>query len=142
MATLADVEGVLHDRLGELLTVVGWPTASPNAKLVDPIGWALRALGYPADLASVTDSDVAQVPDSHLDALLDLAELRTLENLLGNYKLVSTRAGEIDQKFGELGQRLLTMLSHKRQTVAAMHGDKLVIRLGQSDRKHAVLRTL
>jgi hypothetical protein len=65
-----------------------------------------------------------------------------LENLLGNYKLVSTRAGEIDQKFGELGQRLLTMLSHKRQTVAAMHGDKLVIRLGQSDRKHAVLRTL
>ena len=83
-----------------------------------------------------------QAPDSHVDALLDLAELRTLENLLGNYKLVSVRAGEIDQKFGELGQRLLVMLPQKRETVAAMHGDKLVIRLGQGDRKHAALRTL
>ncbi len=32
------------------LAVVDWSVARPHPKLVDPIGWALRALGYPAAL--------------------------------------------------------------------------------------------
>jgi hypothetical protein len=71
-----------------------------------------------------------------------LAALRTLENLPGNYTLVSLRAGQIDQKFDTLGQRLLAIVPSRRQAVSAMHGEKLVIGSGQNGCKHATLRTL
>jgi hypothetical protein len=71
-----------------------------------------------------------------------LAALRTLENLPGNHTLVSLWAGQIDQKFDTLGQRLLAIVPSTRQPVSTMRGEKLVIGSGQNGCKHPALRTL
>jgi len=120
---LADVETVIVKRVGAFMvrakmSVVG----TPNPALADPILWALRMLGYtPASIAAATDGDLASVVATHTDALLDLAELRTLESVLTNIPDVSTTAGPVSQSWGQLRTDLLTLIPRKRANVAAMH---------------------
>lgn len=128
---LADVETVIVKRVGAFMTRAGMPVAgTPNPALADPIGWALRTLGYmPASIATVTDGDLAPVVATHTDALLDLAELRTLESVLTNITTVSTTAGPVSESWGQLRTDLLTLIPRKRANVASTYGAILQVAL-------------
>jgi hypothetical protein len=123
MATRAQVEALLIRRTGKLLLKVGLDGTTVNGSngdLNDPIGWGLRKLGVtPANPVAVADGDVAQV--TRLDALLDLAELRTLENILGNLDLVTAEVGPRKEEFNDLARRLAQMIPRKREQVEAEH---------------------
>lgn len=142
--TLADVETVVERRVGAFMTKAGMPTAgTPNPALADPIGWALRALGYaPASIAAVTDGDLAAVATAHVDALLDLAELRTLESVLTNITAVSTTAGPVSQSWGQLRTDLLTLIPRKRENAAATHKALLKVALDPDAPQEVRLRSV
>ena len=118
---LADVEAVVVKRVGAFMTKAKMPTTgTPNPALADPILWALRALGYsPASIASVTDADLATVATAHVDALLDLTEMRTLESIQTNITAVNTTAGPVSEAWGQLRSDLEKIVPRKRANVAA-----------------------
>jgi hypothetical protein len=98
VTTRAKYEAVLIRRLGASLTAAsldGTTVNGTNADLNDPLGYATRKLGGTvSDVSSVVDADLSTISsDFGVDALLDVAELRTLENILGNYTLVDISAG-------------------------------------------------
>ena len=141
--TREDVETVLVSRCGKFLELVGLDDDQPNAALSDPIVWALRMLGFsPASPTTVVDADMTTVAASHYDALFDLAELRTLENIQGNLTLVTHTTGPVSENLSDLGKLLLTLIPSIRANVAAMHGGKLAVPLGKDDRKVASFRSL
>lgn len=138
------VDGVLTGRVGGVLAEAGMTAAGvPNPHLEDPLSWALRLLGYsPALLATVSDADLALVAAGHVDALLDLAELRALESVLTNLVKVDTKAGPVDEAWASLGDRLATLVPAKRKAVAAMYGGLLVRPLDGTSLRVPVLRAL
>jgi hypothetical protein len=109
MLTAAGLDGVTVD--------------GTNQDLVDPIADALRRLGAaPADLSTVGDADLAGLDASRLPALLDLAELRALETVLGNLTAVDLRLGPRDEKFSQLPARLETRIARLQRKVESEHG--------------------
>lgn len=123
--TRANVESEIVSRVGAWMTAASLAVtvAGSNASLNSPIGWAVRlAGGTTASPALVTDTDVQTVTDANLDKLYDLAELRTLESALSNYPGVDKKAGPVELKSSQLGDRLLAVISMKRAQVAADYG--------------------
>lgn len=121
--TRVQVEGVLIDRVGKVLTAAGLDGTTEsgnNPDLNDPIGWAIRTLGHTVgNITAVNDSDLANV--SRVDALLDLAELRALENVLNNYTLVDSEVGPRSEDYSDLADRLAKWLPTKRKAVERQH---------------------
>lgn len=144
MTTRAGIESVLIRRCGRLLTAAGLDgttISGANEDLNDPIGTAIRQLaGHVADLTAVTDSDVSSIDADNLDALLDLAELRSLESALGNLDVVDVSVGPEREALGQLGTRLERAIERKRAHVERDHGIGVttltagVIRLGFQQR--------
>lgn len=128
MPTLAAVETVLTRRLGSLLDEAGLSVeAGPNPHLADPVAWALRALGYSvASIVDVSDSDLAPLATGHVDALLDLAELRTLEAVAGNMTAVDVTVGPVSERRGSLGDRVVKLVESRREAAQARWGGLLV----------------
>ena len=124
MITRAGAELVLTRRLGGLLREAGMAVeAGTNPHLSDPLGWALRALGYaPGDVTDVTDAELAPVQGAHVDALLDLAELRALESVGGNLLAVDVTVGPLSERRGALGERVRQMVADRRAAVTARWG--------------------
>jgi hypothetical protein len=124
--TRANLETVLIRRAGTWLTASGLDGTTingTNAALSDPIADALLLLDYTvADISNVTDSDLASVPAASYRQLLDVAELRVLESALENYKKVGVKAGAVEAKLDELGQRMERAVDRKRAVVAARYG--------------------
>ena len=103
--TRANIETILVKRCGPLMTAAGMATTvlGSNADLNDPIGYAVRkAGGSVTSFVAVADADIAGVDELGYDQLLDLAELRTLETILGNLDDVDLRVGPRDEKFSQL----------------------------------------
>lgn len=103
--TRAQAEVILVDRLGPMMSKAGMAVtfAGSNADLVDPLGWAIRRMGYTvATFGAVTDADLASVATADIDQLLDLAEYRTLLNISGNIALVDTKVGSREEKLSQL----------------------------------------
>lgn len=124
--TRNQIEGILTKRLHGFLVRANMIAGAPNEHLADPIGWALRLLGYnTASLDDVTDADLLPVPAAHIDALLDLAELRTAESILLNLDAVDITAGPVSTDWSDLRVDLLKFLPAKRGNVSAMWGDLL-----------------
>ena len=144
MATLAEVEGVLTLRLGGYLSEAGMVVASgSNPNLVDPISWALRMLALaPAALGTVTDADVALATSDKLDALLDLAELRTLESLRTNLIGINATVGPVSEERASIAERLAKWLPMRRAQVAAMHDHLLALPLTPEAEKSIRLRAI
>jgi len=142
--TVAQVEGVITKRIGAYLTLASMTSvSSPNPHLADPILWALRLLGYaPAAIDEVEDTDLATVTAAHLDALLDLAELRALESVLTQYTRVSGSMGPLREDWGELGKRLAELVKVKRDNAAAQHGRLLTTPLTPTDKRTIVVEAL
>jgi len=127
----ANVETVLVYRLGPLLTKAGQDGTTvdgTNVNLATPIGWALRMAGYStASIASPTTAEVALAEDD-IDEVLDLAEMRTLEDILGNLDDVDTSVGPRDEKLSQLAAQVEKKLKLVQDRLAGLydHGAPLL----------------
>jgi hypothetical protein len=145
LATQAEVEVVVRDRLGALLTEAAAITGDPNKPNVEQcIGWAVRMLGYPTtSITVVEDSEVGAVTTAKLDALLDLAELRTLESIVTNFTQVNLSTGPVTEALGDLAKRATELAKQKRANAALQWGAYLATPLDPTtDKRKAKLRTL
>jgi hypothetical protein len=124
--TRANVEVELISRIGRLLTAAGLDGTTvngANASLAGPIAYAIRASGGAlANLLVVTDADLAAFDVALMDQLLDLAELRALENALGNYDGVDIRVGQRSESFSQLGTRLADRIAILRGRLLTIYG--------------------
>jgi len=135
----AEIDQVLVKRLGGLLAQVellGEEGVETQDSLSDAIGWALRLLGYPtASVTDVTDTDLAGVTTTHIDPLIDLAELRTMETINQNFARVTSWAGPVKEDWSSMGDRLRRMIEDKRKAVSVMHAKYLPGPLDGSGKK-------
>lgn len=125
--TRANVESILIRRCGKLLTAAdlnGTTVDGTNADLNDPLGYAIRKLGYTVTTpTSVADADVALVATSDYDACLDLAELRTLETVLNEViRLVSVTVGPHREDLSDMAKALEAMIARKRKQIQDEYG--------------------
>jgi hypothetical protein len=145
VATLAAVTAVIDDRLGVMLTTARAATGdSSKPSVAACVAWAVRLLGLPtAALATATDGEVGAVPTAQLDALLDLAELRTLERILTNLNQVDLTTGPVSERLGQLPQRLAELIPEKRKIIAAQWGKYLAEPLDPTtDKRKTRMKTL
>lgn len=125
MATRADIEQELVSRAEAWLVSAGLAVtyAGANADLNAPIGWAIRTAGGSVVAPSlVTSDDVATVPTADYDFFLDLAELRTLQSILANFSGVDKKAGPVELKSSQLGDRIAKRISQLEYWLAAQYG--------------------
>ncbi len=124
--TRANVEALVIRRVGKLLAAAGLDGATvsgANADLNDPLGYAIRKLGYTVTTVNaVADADVALVTTADYDRLFDLTELRALENALGNYDAVNLRVGPRSEDLSQLGAQLQKMIDSKRTYIQNEYG--------------------
>lgn len=124
--TRAQVELILISRCGPVMKAAGMDVnanPSPNADLNDPIGYALRRLGYSvADVSAVANTDVDDVSTDDYDALFDLAELRTLQNVIGNYALVDSRVGQLSESYSQLRDGLEKRIEKLKDQIESDYG--------------------
>jgi hypothetical protein len=105
--------------------------------------WALRALGYPAaSVLGATAGEVQAVSAGHVDALLDLVELRMLESIQTGWTAVTVKAGPVQEDYSSLADRLDKIVTEKRANVAARHGQWLAVPLTGNAPKRASLRAV
>lgn len=139
--TVREVNAVLTQRCGAYMAAAN--LAAGDGALVDPLRWALAALGQsPGSIVVVTDADLAGIATPLLtDALLDLAELRLLETCLTNITAVTTRAGNVQQDFSDWSATLQAVIPEKRAVIARRFGGLLALPLdgeGKTIRMRAI----
>lgn len=123
--TRSQFESVLVKRAGALMSEAGMETNmdGTNADLSDPMGYAVRQLGYTlADITTPATGDLTQVLDSEVDQLFDVAELRLLESILQGYTLVDITMGPRKESLGQLRDSLEKTVTRKRALVSALYG--------------------
>lgn len=125
--TRANVEAILVKRIGKWLTAAGLDGTTNNGSnpdLSDPIGRAVRALGFTvADVTNVASSDVASIGADDYDELFDLAELRALETCLSNYDKVNLSLGPRSESFDQLRNGMIQAIKLKREQIANDYDD-------------------
>ena len=83
-------------------TIVG-----TNDDLNDPIQWAVVELGGTvADIVDVTDADLATVAADDERYIVDVAELKLIDNILGNSMLVNYSVGPRSESLDQLRKAL------------------------------------
>jgi len=98
-----------------------------NPDLNDPIGFAIRwCNGTTVDVAEVSDVDVATVGNSRLDELLDVAELRALQNAFGNYSAVGLKIGPRSEYQDQLAVRLRARIKDMEKDLGNRYGYGIV----------------
>lgn len=124
--TRTQAETVLIARCGKLMTACGIDGTTmngTNASLTDPLAWALRQSGYsPAAFGAVTDTDLAGVQDSDIDKLIDLAEIKALENALGNFDATDISVGPRSESYDQIRAGLEKMLNRKQANIMRLYG--------------------
>ncbi len=110
--TRIHAETELVERQGARMSMVEMAVtiAGSNADLNSPMAAALRKMGYTAS-ATVSDSDLAVLPDDEIDEFYDRAELRLMENIKGNNVLVDITTGPRSKRLGQIAQQLLEDIS-------------------------------
>lgn len=127
--TRANAEEILVGRVGPLLTAAdmdgtySYAVNGSNDDLSDPIGRSIRNLGYTVtDITSISDADVAQVTTAQYDEFLDVAELETLESILGNLDDVDMRVGPRSEKFSQLAAQVERKIKRLSSKVDDLYG--------------------
>jgi hypothetical protein len=121
--TVAGLETDLVTMIGPYLTRVGLDGTTvdgTNESLRIPIRRAARRLGVTVAGSAVTDDELATL-DGDEETLLDLAELKALEVIWGNWPEVDEQAGEESQSLSQLADRLqkrMDVLTTRLGTVA------------------------
>lgn len=129
--TRAAVEGILLVRVGPRLampevglTITPDPATGRVECLTGPLLEGLRAAGVgPADPLDVTDADLAGVAAAAVPRLLDLAELRALEDALGRWTEPDQTAGPSNSySLGSLYAAFEKTVERKRAEVQRRYG--------------------
>jgi hypothetical protein len=121
--TRAQIESVLVSRCKKRMEFVEFAitTNGSNTDLNDPICTALQIMGInPANIAIITDSDLVTVTDAA--KLCDLAEVRLLENILGNSDKVTLQAASGTEHFSNFNDALEKMIARKQAEVQKKYG--------------------
>lgn len=123
--TRAHVESELVLRAGRLLAVVGLDGATvdgTNLTLNGPLRAGLESLAIPPVAWTVTDTDLAAVDPGDVSQLLDVAELRTLQNVLGNMDEPDQQNGQDQQQWGAMAQRVQKTVTELADRCAKRYG--------------------
>ena len=124
--TRTQAENVLIARCGKLLAacgIDGTTVNGTNASLTDPLAWALRQSGYsPAAFGAVTNTDLAGVQDSDIDKLIDLAEMKALENALGNFDATDISVGPRSESYDQIRAGIEKILTRKQASIMRLYG--------------------
>jgi hypothetical protein len=124
--TRANLEAVIIARCGPLLTAAdmdGTTVAGTNASLNDPISTALRRSGYSvSNIALPSTTDLAAVIDDDVSQVIDLAELRTLENIAGNLDDVDISAGGRSESLNQLSAKVEKRIDRMTAKVKEEYG--------------------
>jgi hypothetical protein len=101
------------------------------------------ALGYGvASYTAVADGDLAKVSDAHGDALLDLCELRILEAIQTNLTAVDVTAGPLQERRGQLADRIGKMIEERRRVYGSRYAHLLATPLFSDAPRRARLQAL
>lgn len=127
MATITRVnfETILVARAGGLMGQAGLAitVGGTNADLINPMRYGIvQADGTVVDWTVITDADIATVASADHDQMIDIAELRLLQDILQNLVLVDTEVGERDVKYDQLASRLKVMIKAKQDSVDSLYG--------------------
>lgn len=123
--TRAMVEGTLIARAKKRMEFVGMNITSDgeNPDLSDPISAALMQMGImPVNISSPTSTDIALVALDDIYKLMDIAELRLLENILGNNDKVTLQAASGTEQFGQFTQDLEKLIARKQASIQRTYG--------------------
>lgn len=124
--TRAGVESQLVRRLGTLLVSVGLDGTTQdgtNIDFNDGIRRAVNSAGYTtADPITVADGDLAVFVGWPLEKLIDLAELRTLENIWGNWAEISFKLQLKQLENKQFTDRIQTRISDLEERLRKPYG--------------------
>lgn len=124
--TRADAESVLIRRCGKMLVAAGLDGTTidgTNADLADPLGVALRHLGFsPAGLTSVTTADLSSIDASNVVEFLDVASLAAMRAALNNWAEPDQVAGQDNrQDLGKLRESLRATVKAEEDRLADLY---------------------
>ena len=124
--TIIQVETMLLKRVATLFTAVGLDGTTvdgDNDDLVGPVGYSIRQLGGTVTtITDVVDTDLAGIAVADYDELLDIAELRALQNAYSAATtLIDTKIGPRDEKLGMIADKLAKLVEAKQKAVESMY---------------------
>lgn len=123
--TRVQAESILHQRTKAYLSAVDASVIPivTNEVFNDPLGFALRKLGLSVtNVTAVADADVTAVTDEDLDAFLDLAEVRLMQNILGMYDAVDIVVGPRQERLSQLRDGLETRIDKMSAKISSEYG--------------------
>lgn len=98
-------------------------TIGENPDLADPISTALMQFGImPENIAAPSDADLARISVNDAAKLFDLAELRLLENILGNSDKVTLQAASGTEHFDGFNDALEKIIARKQTEIQKKYG--------------------
>lgn len=122
--TRANAEAVLVRRIGRKMTAAGLDGSTANGTngdLNDPLATALLDMGLTVqDIANVADADLVAV--DNIPELLDRAELRALESVIGNLDAVNISIGPRSESLGQLSDQCEQAVNRLQAKIAAKYG--------------------
>lgn len=121
--TRAQVEQSIVGRLRGKMALAGLSTIADgsNPDLNDPISVALRKLGKPVS-NPVADHDLISLTDYEYDELLDRAELRTLQNIVGSLDLVDITVGSRRESLNQLAEQCEKAIARLMRSISTEFG--------------------
>ena len=128
--TVAGLESDLLVLLGPILSRVGLDATTvdgSNPSLRIPIRRAARRLGVSVAGTSATDEELATADADSEETFLDLAELKTLEIIWGNWPEVDEQAGEENQTLSQLADRVQKRIDALTERLGSLATDPTVV---------------
>jgi hypothetical protein len=125
--TLVQAETLLIARTGKRMAFVGMNSTTvdgTNSDLIEPIVTALFALDItPADISAPSNDDLAKVES--IPEFLDRAELRVMQNIVGNMDMVDISEGPRSESLSQFTSALEKAIERKQAKVDAEYGGSL-----------------
>lgn len=122
--TREQIEKILVGRVKKRMAFVemdSTTTNGTNADLNDPIATALIQMGVtPANISAITDSDLASVTD--VIQIADLAELRLLENIVGNLDVVDLAVGPRRESLNQMTENCEKAIARLTKKIQHQYG--------------------
>lgn len=123
----SQIEKVLIRRCGRQMAYAKMDATTEdgtNVDLSDPIATGLGSLGYvPGDPSSVTDGDLSSVQSADFNQLLEVAEWRCLESVLGNRASPDQMADTDNQQWhGKFFEALDKRVARLRKQIEDQYG--------------------
>lgn len=145
--TRSAVEREVTDRCTGIMTVAGLTADDDevyNRHLNGPFRWALDKLGIaPADPGFVQDSDLSVLANSRYDVVVDLVEIRLLQNCQSAIvQLVNVQSGPIREDLGGLLGNLDSAIKSRIDAAEQAYDSVLEKPIGGSTLRTATFRSL